>query len=104
MVDWGFPSESGFCNSGMILNVNSGKSGAIWPVNLAPGERSSVIGSRSDSNCGDVADCCGANTVEAKSNVNARSMLLRNVEWRFRSMLRASHNAKWRNRKELAVR
>lgn len=54
----------------MILNVNSGKFGAILNVNVARCERSSVMGSRCGLEAADVVGCCCAAAPDASRNVS----------------------------------
>ena len=54
----------------MILNVNSGKFGAILNVNIARSEMSSVMGSRCGLEAADVVGCFCAVVPDASRNVS----------------------------------
>jgi len=54
----------------MILNVNSGRFGAILNVNVGRCERSSVMGSRCGLEAADVVGCCCAVALDAADNVS----------------------------------
>jgi len=54
----------------MILNVNSGKFGAILNVNIARRERSTVMASRCGLGAADVVGCCCAVALNASRNVS----------------------------------